>query len=566
MSTVQLPPSPPVPAPGATPGGTTVVLPDPPPSVARLQVGAQLLALVAAMSARGLAHLSSEQHGEMSLRLPQPLPEGSKLALQVVSQAPSQTVLRIAAVNDRPVGPAGLPPLPLRAPASPAANPTVPAPHTSAPAAAPTQSAPTPAPSPQGLTALLLRPAPAPGMPVLPVGTILTVRIAALQPPPAGSLAPQPIPTTGSTPSLPTMQPTTPLPNTPGPAIPVTPTSGTPGTPGAAVPGLALGGTPVGATVPAAPQAQAPMPQLPPGQALPGQGPAGQAQPVLPSLPPVLGGTVVAAPPGGSAVVETPLGMVQIAATGLRPGTTITLEMAGLPLPPGAAAPSPAPLAPAPWQALQTMLTALRSTDPAAAQALAQALPQPGPRMAAAMIAFAGALRSPEPRRALGNALGESLLREIRPEGMRALATEFDEMARQADRPAGDWRVTTLPLLNGQTIEPIRLYLRRPADENEDQPSGEADRGMRFVLDLTLSRLGRLQLDGLFKRQARRFDLILRSGNALPEEMRREIMAIFTGTCDALGLVGSAGFQPGGRFADLPAPPAATPLGEGVLA
>lgn len=71
---------------------------------------------------------------------------------------------------------------------------------------------------------------------------------------------------------------------------------------------------------------------------------------------------------------------------------------------------------------------------------------------------------------------------------------------------------------------------------------------MRFLIDLTLSVLGPVQIDGLAKPGERRFDLVLRTRMPLPQEMRRDITGLFATAGTLLNLGGSLQFQVTERF------------------
>ena len=60
---------------------------------------------------------------------------------------------------------------------------------------------------------------------------------------------------------------------------------------------------------------------------------------------------------------------------------------------------------------------------------------------------------------------------------------------------------------------------------------------VRFVIDLDLSALGAMQLDGLV--HGKRLDLILRSQAELPVAMRHDIARVFDDALDISGMEGS---------------------------
>jgi hypothetical protein len=179
---------------------------------------------------------------------------------------------------------------------------------------------------------------------------------------------------------------------------------------------------------------------------------------------------------------------------------------------------------------------------------MAQILPQAGPRLAAAMAHFTNSIgKGAEARRWIGEPAARLLEAEGRSEVLSALDGDFKALGRQAAEPLqGDWRAWSLPFSDGQEIARIRLFVRNAGDEEDGAGDGRSGgKAQRFVLDLELSRLGPIQLDGLVR--DKRFDLILRMRDPFPDDMRREIQAIFTRTLAALGLSGDTSFQPGGR-------------------
>ena len=85
------------------------------------------------------------------------------------------------------------------------------------------------------------------------------------------------------------------------------------------------------------------------------------------------------------------------------------------------------------------------------------------------------------------------------------------------------------------------MHVRQPdadeVDEDANGADGHGARANRFLIDLTLSRIGELQLDGLVR--PRRFDLILRTHMPLPPEMRQEIGKLFQNSLETLGMTGA---------------------------
>lgn len=527
-------------------------------ALAALQAGTALEVVTLARPAKGVLEVMTDQ-GALQLKVAPPatlppLPEGARLLLQVGTGG-SLTML---AVNGRPLagamaGGAGLPGGGLLAqshrgglaggvsaggspfggpllgggavaggagagggspPAAVSANPGQ---STAAPAA--------PAPS-LGLTATLIRPAlpsqgtavpqPGPmaaGLPAnLPAGTQMLVRIAGIEPPGA-------------------------FPGAGGVSV-----SAAPAQP-------AVGGGHKGFVV--SPQAALPAPSLPSPLATSlVSAPAGGL------APPILAGTVTAHPPGGQAVLSTAIGTMAVpTADPLAVGSVLKLEVVAPPQPPPQPPPSPRPegLSAQGWPALSETMETLARVDPQALDALMRTIPAAGPRLAAAMVAFSGAMKSGDGKGALGEAPAKALEKAGRRDLAERLRGDLAELAEDAGRPVGggEWRMHTLPFSHGAQVDPIHLFVRGAAGEDERQAAGVSGGDQRFILDFHLSNLGRLQMDGLVRREDKLFDLIIRTGAPLPQRMRMDIMAIFTQAADLVGTKGTVAFQSGGRWVDI---------------
>lgn len=532
---------PPAPLPAAGPGGggaVAVAVIGSGPSVDGLAVGAVLEAVAQARATRGLIEAMTPQGPLLLKALPgqtlPPIPEGARLMFQMLAVG-GDLRLSLVSVNGRPLmagplpggggGGAALPILPggpamagLLSSPSPG-QPRMAGASAQPPAAAAGGLAPAPGgPVPAGLTATVIRPAvPAPsagipaeptaGLPAdLPPGTRLTVRIAGIVPPPAR----------------------------PDPAGPTPP-------PSAAAPTLLP------------PAARPPAGAAPPPLTTDTPPPGVAAAAVSPRLLPA---TVIAHPPGGQAVVQTPVGTLALPThADLPPGTVLQLELTGSPQPPAAPPPPARPEGPTPagWPALTDAAATLTGgNDRQSLDLLLRNLPQIGPRLAANISLFANALRSGDIKAVFGEGAAKGLEKAGRKDLADRLKADLEELAADSGRSVagGDWRGFTLPLVFGQIVDPIRLYVRQPGG-GEDGAAARAAGGERFLLDLNLSRLGRIQMDGLVRREDKLFDLIIRTGEPMPEQMRRDIMGIFADAADLVGTKGSVIFQSGGRWVEL---------------
>lgn len=303
----------------------------------------------------------------------------------------------------------------------------------------------------------------------------------------------------------------------------------------------------------------------------------------------VLAATVVSRrqrPDGGVdldlAAADGSLVTIEDGPPGLGTGARLMLEVLDRrPLGKAPAPPPPPPslpsLAAAPDAIRQFALgrTALSAIAPLLAEAgdeapgLAQLLPglAQGKDQTMAVLLLSAALRSHDLRRLVGEAESRRIEQAEGPGPLLRAAAEFTDLARAAGGepvPTG-WRSVPLPFFDGRDIVPIVVFVQRQApppddagDENEQKKQRGAKGGSRFIVELTLSELGPLQIDGFA--QGARIDTVLRSRRALPVETRDALAARYAEVLAAAGLSGALGFQlqqgaPGLPHLGQPAPP-----------
>jgi hypothetical protein len=320
-----------------------------------------------------------------------------------------------------------------------------------------------------------------------------------------------------------------------------------------------------------------------PGLKLPtphGFGPITPAPPQSVEALPVLvrmTGQVTAVAPNGAVIVQTPAGEMQLNARANVPvGSTLTFEIltstppradtvAGGTVPP---APSPAqaglPLSTPTmgWGSVTEALQLLQRTDPQAATHLAAAIPDGGPRTAVAAMAFVAAMKSGDARQWPG----DTALRGLERAGARGaqlaaqISGEVRELAQRTADTGSEWRTLPMPWNAGGEIDRIALIMRREGDSDEDaNRKGGRGKGTRFLINLDLTKMGELQLDGMFRKADRAFDMMIRTKDALPDNIRRDLAGLFANSNAAMGLKGALSFQVVKRFPD---PTAAGPAAD----
>ncbi len=265
-----------------------------------------------------------------------------------------------------------------------------------------------------------------------------------------------------------------------------------------------------------------------------------------------LSGTIAGSTASGQPILATPLGNLALAIKGPLPlGLKLSVEVVdprqlvfSHPLAGSDAAPTH-------WPALSQILTSLGGLEGALAQALlGSVVPQPNKKLAAALSFFIDAIRRGSARDWLGAEAVKALEQAGQSDALDRLSDEFCAQSREPARGTNaEWQALSLPLFDGTGLQRLALFIKSHRGDEDGSSSGKAggERNQRFVLDLELSRLGALQLDGLVKAKSRHFDLIVRSRDPLPDPLRAELIEVFSSSLEAVGYAGGLAFQPGAR-------------------
>jgi hypothetical protein len=151
---------------------------------------------------------------------------------------------------------------------------------------------------------------------------------------------------------------------------------------------------------------------------------------------------------------------------------------------------------------------------------------------------------------------GETNLRALERIGPRGahlaaqLGDEVSALSTRARETGAEWRALPIPWNADGRIDRITLITRREGEADSDGKKRSGGSGARFLITLELSRLGPMQLDGMFRRAARGFDMIIRTKTPLPEAMRLDLGGIFAASTAAMGLKGGLAFQVVKTFPD----------------
>ena len=273
-------------------------------------------------------------------------------------------------------------------------------------------------------------------------------------------------------------------------------------------------------------------------------------KPAPPALKPqtVLKAVVVKPSPDSKPVLLTEAGVIVPTETvALPPLTPVAVKITDVVLP---FAEQPAEKTV--WTVLSDALKTIERTDAPAFENFKAVLPSISPKLPALMLSYVKAASKNIP---LETWLGEQNAAAIRKtQGgevlLKRLEREFTPK-KAADRQETPWKSFDIPFLTGTAIEPVSLYLQRPPEDLERRTAGQkSGGGVRFVVDLSLSRLGKIQLEGLAHRQNRTFSLTIRTQNVLPDGAEAHIKFLFTQTLSALSYAGGVQVRQTNDFID----------------
>lgn len=198
------------------------------------------------------------------------------------------------------------------------------------------------------------------------------------------------------------------------------------------------------------------------------------------------------------------------------------------------------------WGALKHVLAALGELDPVLQRHVLQnRLPMPGPQLGGALLFLFAAFRQGDVR----GWLGEKSVTALERAGKHAELEHALEDLRLArgqanDAQVGTWHSFHVPVFDQTQMSLLNFYVHRDTAHDEDeQPERQRQGKTRFLIDVTFTRLGAMQFDGFIR--PRQLDLILRSEQTLPDDLQKDLHAIFASALSAMDYAGTLNVQNG---------------------
>lgn len=251
--------------------------------------------------------------------------------------------------------------------------------------------------------------------------------------------------------------------------------------------------------------------------------------------------------------------------------STLTLKIVSL-TPPEIPVPdfSPAQENASPWNVLNEAISALEQVDAPAVDALKAVLVQTGNKMPALMLNYLNAVNAGADVRAW---LGDANVRALESLGKRGQAVlkqlekEFSSGAKKMSDGKSVWKGYDIPFMTGTAVEPVSLYLQQSSEALEERTKNKPApvTAVRFVLDLNLTKLGRVQLEGLSQRAKRSFNLNIRHAYPFDAAFEDRVRTLFTKTLDALNYTGVVALKRTDEFIEIKEERAAPAASDGGL-
>ncbi len=200
------------------------------------------------------------------------------------------------------------------------------------------------------------------------------------------------------------------------------------------------------------------------------------------------------------------------------------------------------------WGIMQEVQSELTLINPQAAQNFANIIPNAATpiKLAATSLFFLAAIRSGDVQGWIGEKAVETLKRAGKSDLINRLGSEMAGVARtNSDTSTQEWRALTLPLAWQNEIHKAMIHYRKEGNNGSDGAENLGGK-TRFIMDLNLSQMGKVQLDGLFvgdKKNPLRLDLILRTENDFSQAMKMEMRQNYKLALDDTSFTGELSFQ-----------------------
>ena len=194
------------------------------------------------------------------------------------------------------------------------------------------------------------------------------------------------------------------------------------------------------------------------------------------------------------------------------------------------------------WPVFDEVFQTLLQNSPTLAQSLTRIIPSPtnAQNFGAAVLLLLANLRGGD----LGGWMGDKKIDALSKAGkgnlIQRLANDTSPNIQQnLDSPAnGEWKSYPLPLLWQNEISKVMFHVKHDREGSEKE---NKEGSTRFVMDLSLTRMGDVQLDGHIR--GKRLDVIVRTQMPISMPMQEAMKRAYADALEGGDIFGELGFQ-----------------------
>lgn len=281
--------------------------------------------------------------------------------------------------------------------------------------------------------------------------------------------------------------------------------------------------------------------------------------------------TVIAKEANGEAILQTSAGLVRVQPeTELAVGSKVTYRLVQITPPPlsnnarsvatGALQtqqPAPFTQLGTQWHSLHQLLDAIKELDAKTLQPTPINIPgvitSPNvqsaftPKDAATgLFLFMTLLKGSNVKEWLGNDKVDKLRNNGYSKLVNTVESELRTIGAQfTESKPGQWQPLFFPMLVDGELEQLRLFVKKDKQDENSNSGQDSEEDTRFIIELDLSKLGEIQMDGFIKKQPEnlQFDLMIRSHINLDDVTRQTLRSLFNKNAEISGFNGSLNFQ-----------------------
>ena len=203
------------------------------------------------------------------------------------------------------------------------------------------------------------------------------------------------------------------------------------------------------------------------------------------------------------------------------------------------------------WSNLEELLTKLSDTEKTVSQKdfIENIVGKSGKNLTASLAHFLSAVRTGNATKWMGNLFNNENFSGV-DRILEGLQDDFIFMQRASETSDNGWRGFFLPLLDDNQLSIIQFFIRHEHHRKQFSKSNKNDDAVQFLVELNLTNIGAMQIDGRLK--DKELILVIRTRQDLKPRLQQGIERVFFKTLSASELVGKLTFKTHSKMPPLP--------------